>query len=43
VLVSGFAVSRDLNYEHGNPGEQQQMNPAPLLSDEQDQPKQYQT
>lgn len=29
-----------LHDEHSNPGEQQQVNPAPLLGDEQDEPKQ---
>jgi hypothetical protein len=36
VFVLGFAVSGKLDDEHGNSGEQQQMNPTPLLGDEQD-------
>jgi hypothetical protein len=36
VLVPGFAISGKLDDEHGNSGEQQQMNPTPLLGDEQD-------
>ena len=36
VFVPGFAISGDLDNEHGNSGEQQQMDPTPLLDDEQD-------
>jgi hypothetical protein len=43
LFVLGFAVRGNLDDEHGNPGEQQQMNPTPLLGDEQDQPEQDQT
>ena len=36
VFVPGFAVRGDLNDEHGDSGEQQQMDPASLLGNEQD-------
>ena len=36
VFVPGFAIRGDLDDEHGNSGEQQQMDPTPLLGDEQD-------
>ena len=36
VLIPGFAVGGDLNNEHSYSGEQQQMDPASLLRNEQD-------
>ena len=35
-FVPGFAISRNLDYEYGYSGEQQQMDPASLLRNEQD-------
>jgi hypothetical protein len=36
VFVPGFTVCGDLDNEHGDSGEQQQMDPASLLGNEQD-------
>lgn len=36
VFVPGFTVSGDFDYEHGNSGEQQQMDPASLMNNEED-------
>jgi hypothetical protein len=43
MFVPGFTVGGNLNNKHADSGEQQQMNPASLLSNEQDQPEQNQT
>jgi hypothetical protein len=36
VFVPGFTIRGNLDYEHGDSGEQQQMDPASLLCNEQD-------
>jgi hypothetical protein len=43
VFVPRFAIGGNLDNEHGDSGEQQQMDPASLLSNEQDEPEQNQT
>jgi hypothetical protein len=40
--MPGFTIRGNLDYEHGYSGEQQQMDPASLLGNEQDYPKQDQ-
>jgi hypothetical protein len=36
LFIPRFSISGELHNEHGNSGEQQQMDPTPLLGDEQD-------